>query len=80
MTIQLSQYQWRILTFAQTYIAKFGMSPSSREIAIGCGINSTSTVNNNLDKLEELGLLTRQRGICRTIVMQGTNVAVAVAP
>lgn len=78
--IKLSPYQWRILTFVQSYIAHMGMSPTIREIADGSGISSTSVVNYNLDALEELGLLTRQSVICRTIVLQHTSAMVAVQP
>lgn len=78
--IQLSAYQWRILTFVQSYFAQHCMSPSIREIAEGSGISSTSVVNYNLNDLVGLGLLTRQGGICRTIVLQGANATVGVRP
>lgn len=78
--INLSKYQWRILTFVQNYIAQQRMSPAIREIADGCGICSTSVVNYNLNELESIGLLTRQQGICRTIVLQNTNAMVGVQP
>lgn len=80
MTIQLTMYQWRILTFVQGYFAKHSMSPSIEEIAVGVGSNSTSVVNYNLGKLEGVGLLKRRRGTGRSIVLQNTGVSVAVQP
>lgn len=76
--IQLTMYQWRILTFVQRYFAKHKMSPSIKEIADGTRIFNTSVVNYNLEKLEGFGLITRQKGVCRTIVLQGGRVTVGV--
>lgn len=80
MTIQLSMYQWRVLTFVQGYFAKQGMSPSIKEIAIGIGSNSTSTVNHSLNKLVKVGLLKRTIGTARSIVLQSVQAQVGVLP
>lgn len=78
--IELTRYQWRILTFLQGYIAQHRMSPSIDEIAIGVGISSTSVVNFNLTKLQEAGLLKRSRGITRSIALCKPVAPVAVIP
>ena len=67
--IHLSHYQWRILTAIQRYIAQHGMSPSIRDISAGAGISSTAVVHHHLNILEGDGLISRQQGIDRTIVL-----------
>lgn len=58
-----------VLCFIRSFFAENGYSPSIREIALGCGVSSTSVINSDLDKLQELGFLRRQRGKSRTIVL-----------
>jgi SOS-response transcriptional repressor LexA len=49
-----------------------GNSPSNREICLGCGIPSTSTVNYYLLELQESGLIILPgKKVCRSIEVIG---------
>lgn len=76
--VELTRYQWRILTFLQSYIGQHRISPSIDEIAVGVGISSTSVVNSNLNKLQDAGLIKRSQGIARSIVLQKPMAPVSV--
>lgn len=62
---QLSERQRRILSFIVEFTAKHEYPPTIREIGEKVGISSTSVVNYNLAKLEEMELLTREREVSR---------------
>lgn len=62
---QLSNRQKNILTFIQQFINAEGYPPTIREIGEAVGIASTSVVNYNLNKLEELGYIERAREVSR---------------
>lgn len=47
----------KIMTYMTNYMQIHGYSPSIREIGDGIGLKSTSTVNNHLNKMIELGQL-----------------------
>lgn len=57
---QLSERQQQILSFIAQYISQHQYPPSLREIGTHCGIKSTQGISRHLDKLEELGLITRK--------------------
>ena len=57
---KLSERQRNILRFMETYIETHGFPPTIREIGLATGINSTSVVNYNLNKLVEAGHLSRE--------------------
>ncbi len=59
--------QRKVYQFIQTYIQEHGYSPTVRDICRGTGISSTSHVSYCLDRLEERGLIQRERGKARSI-------------
>ncbi|MFA7249015.1 MAG: transcriptional repressor LexA [Dehalococcoidia bacterium] len=63
----LSEKQQLILDFLETFIAEHDYPPSIRDIQNGCNISSTSVVDYNLKRLEEKGLIRRDREVSRAI-------------
>ena len=63
----LSEKQQQILEFLETFIADHDYPPSIRDIQNGCNISSTSVVDYNLKRLEEKGLIRRDREVSRAI-------------
>jgi repressor LexA len=61
----LSERQRRILQFIIEFFGKNEFPPTIREIGVEVGITSTSVVNYNLAKLEELSLITRRKEVSR---------------
>lgn len=58
------------------FIVKFkrendGNSPTVREIALRCDVSSTSVVNHHLQKLEQVGLISRSPESARAIRVTG---------
>lgn len=51
----------RIMTFARDYWRQHRQFPTVREICVGVGLNSLSTVHGHLLKLETDGLIIRNR-------------------
>lgn len=67
----LSERQRAILAFIHQFTQEHGFPPTIREIGKAVGISSTSVVNYNLAKLEEMGLLSRNRDISRGLKLVG---------
>ena len=67
MSDGLSEKQRDILRFLERFIADHDYPPSIRDIQQGCGISSTSVVDYNLKRLEEKGLIRRDREVSRAI-------------
>ena len=67
VTKSLSSKQEHILNFINDFLRDKGYPPSVRDIAVGCGISSTSVVAYNLNKLESAGYIRRHSGISRGI-------------
>ena len=63
----LSDKQQLIVDFLETFIAEHDYPPSIRDIQTGCNISSTSVVDYNLKRLEEKGLIRRDREVSRAI-------------
>ena len=61
----LSERQRKILQFITDFVSRNEFPPTIREIGLEVGISSTSVVNYNLAKLEELGLITRRKEVSR---------------
>ena len=57
---KLSERQRNILRYMESYIDTHGFPPTIREIGLATGINSTSVVNYNLNKLVDSGHLSRE--------------------
>jgi repressor LexA len=68
----LSDKQARILQFVEQFVQEHDYPPSIRDIQQGCNISSTSVVDYNLKRLEEKGLLRRDREISRAIQLPST--------
>ncbi|MSQ36284.1 MAG: repressor LexA [Dehalococcoidia bacterium] len=71
MSEDLSDKQRRILQFVERFLDEHDYPPSIRDIQHGCSISSTSVVDYNLKRLEERGLLRRDREISRAIQLTG---------
>lgn len=71
----LSLKQRKILSFIQDFQSEKGYLPSIRDIVRGCNISSTSVVNYNLHRLEEMGYMKRERKISRGIELLRGNAA-----
>ncbi|MBZ0276524.1 MAG: hypothetical protein K8I60_10285 [Anaerolineae bacterium] len=56
---KLSERQRNILRYMDKYVEEHGFPPTIREIGEATGINSTSVVNYNLNKLVDVGYLDR---------------------
>ena len=69
----LSDKQQRILEFVQRFLDEHDYPPSIRDIQHGCSISSTSVVDYNLKRLEERGLIRRDREISRAIQLPGAG-------
>ncbi len=64
---QLTKRQREILEFIRTFVDEHGFPPTVREIQAGLGISSTSVVDYNLNVLEYLRFIRRNRNISRGI-------------
>src|SRR6187455_1226170 len=62
---KLSERQRNILRYMEGYIDSHGFPPTIREIGLATGINSTSVVNYNLNKLVQAGYLSRSSHVSR---------------
>lgn len=64
---ELSARQTSIFEYIRKFIDEKDYPPSVRDIQRGCGISSTSVVDYNLRRMEEKGLLRRDRNVSRGI-------------
>ena len=71
MKNKLSQRQQRILEFIQKFMDEHQYPPTVRDIQNGCEVSSTSVVDYNLRKLQEMGYLTREPEVSRGIELIG---------
>jgi repressor LexA len=71
----LSDRQRRILGFIVDFTEVHDYPPTIREIGEQVGITSTSVVNYNLAKLEDMDLLTRQREVSRGLSLNRAKLA-----
>jgi repressor LexA len=69
----LSEKQTQILDFLREFLDEKDYPPSIRDIQEGCGISSTSVVDYNLRKLEEKGMIRRDREVSRGIEILGAR-------
>jgi len=70
---KLSERQRHIMRFMETYLETQGFPPTIREIGEATGINSTSVVNYNLNKLVDAGYLERASAKSRGIRLKNPN-------
>ena len=69
--MKLRPRQKRILEFIRDYLDENTYPPTIREIGAAVGISSTSVVNYNLERLEELKLIERNREVSRGLRLVG---------
>ena len=60
-----------MLEFLRDFRARWGYSPSMREVAAALGLSSVATVAEHLGSLESRGLVTRQRDRARSTLLTG---------
>ena len=77
---ELSTRQAAIFEFLKSYITEKHYPPSIRDIQEGCGVSSTSVVDYNLKRLEQRGLIHRDRDISRGIELLGEHALERTAP
>lgn len=63
----------RVYEYVRKYIHDNGMSPSVRDICIGVGLKSTSSVHTYLKKLDEIGKIEYRPGLRRAIIIKDTS-------
>jgi repressor LexA len=68
---KLSERQRNMLHYIEHYIQDHGFPPTIRQIGENTGINSTSVVNYNLNKLVQAGYLTRSQHVSRGLRLTG---------
>lgn len=73
MSNDLSERQRNILEYIQQYYSNHTYAPSFREIAAHVGLKNASGVWHHINKLEELGYLTRDALIPRTLMISSEN-------
>ncbi len=71
--MKLRPRQQRILEFIASYIREHNYPPTIREIGKAANISSTSVVNYNLERLEEMGYIERNREVARGIRLTGQD-------
>ena len=76
----LNETQNSIFEFIKDSISKRGVAPSVREIGEAVGLRSTSSVQYNLNALEEAGYIKRDSNLKRTIRIAGTTEGIAHIP
>lgn len=69
---QLSDRQRNMLRYIESYLEENGFPPTIRQIGENTGINSTSVVNYNLNKLVAAGYLTRSQHVSRGLRLTGS--------
>lgn len=73
--ITLSDRQKKILQFIVAFFNENNFPPTIREIGERVGISSTSVVNYNLTKLEELNLINRRKEVSRGLNVNWDEIA-----
>lgn len=61
------QTREKMLDYIRTYWLAHKTGPSTRQIMIGCNLNTTSAVDYEVTKLIRMGLLTKERGVPRSV-------------
>lgn len=69
MTTTISERTRRVLFYLKAYKAAYDSAPTYREIAVACGLSTTSLARYHLDLLERAGLIKRRPNVARGIVI-----------
>lgn len=67
MNIEFTPRQEKVLAFVKSYIEHHEFSPSYNEIAEAIGYGAIGRAKEDLDYLEEVGLITRDKYVSRSI-------------
>lgn len=65
----MSERTKQVLLYLRAYKAAYDAAPTYREIAVACGLSTTSLVRYHLDALERGGLIKRRPNVARGIVL-----------
>jgi repressor LexA len=76
----LSRKQRQAVDFIGRFLAKKGYPPTIRDIVAGCNLSSTSVASYNLNILEKLGYIRRQRDVSRGIELLSRSPAPGRVP
>lgn len=76
----ISEKQQAIFKYIKEVISSRGIAPSVREIGEAVGLRSTSSVQYNLNALEEAGYIKRDSNLKRTIRIAGSAESVSHIP
>lgn len=68
---RITQRREQVLDFIQTYSRKHGMPPNLREIGVGVGLSSSSTVWTHCQSLVKLGMLVYVKSSPRSYRIKG---------
>ncbi len=77
---ELSKKQNEVFEYIKKVISERGVAPSVREIGEAVGLRSTSSVQYNLNVLEEQGYIKRDSNLKRTIRIKGMCESIARVP
>lgn len=69
-----------MLEYIKDTIGERGVAPSVREIGEAVGLRSTSSVQYNLNALEQAGYIERDPNLKRTIRLSGSNLKATPVP
>lgn len=69
MKVKLTKKQQAVLDFLQDFMDENGYSPSYREIMMGLGLSSVSAVAEHVENLVEKGVLKKEPGESRSLVI-----------
>lgn len=68
-----------VFEFIKSYISENGYSPSVREICANCGIKSTATAYQYMNKLSEQGLISKAGNKKRAVAIKGATAGKSVS-
>ena len=77
---RLSGKQRQIVDFIDSFVEERGYSPSVRDVASGCNINSSTVAQYHLSILEREGYISRSRKVPRSIALLKGRAVFAAVP
>ena len=77
---RINETQKKVFEYIKKVISERGVAPSVREIGSAVGLKSTSTVQYNLNALEEAGYIERDANLKRTIRIAGVGLKTVPVP
>ncbi len=63
----------RVYNYVKSYIHENALSPSVRDICVGAGLKSTSSVHTYLKKLDQMGKIEYRPGMRRAIILKNQD-------